>query len=147
MKNKKLRLNNQKGFSLMEILIVITLIAVAGTFVVGQLLARLDEGNINAAKIQIGQFKQLLEDYRRYCNQYPTTEQGLDSLLNKSTTGNECKNYPAGGFIQGGKLPPDPWGNPYAYESDGQKYTIISLGSDGKEGGTGSSADIKSTDL
>ncbi len=147
MKMKKILMLNQKGFSLMEILIVITLIAVAGTFVVGQLLARLDEGNINATKIQMGQFKQLLEDYRRYCNQYPSTEQGLDALIAKSTQAPDCKNYPASGFIQGSKLPPDPWGNPYAYEFDGQKFIILSLGSDGKEGGTGANADIKSSDL
>lgn len=147
MKKNKRFWQNEKGFSLMEILIVITLIALAGTFVANQLLDRLAEGNINGAKIQMNSFKQLLEDYRRYCNVYPSTEQGLDALVNKPTNPPECKNYPASGFISGGKLPSDPWGTPYTYESDGAKYTITSLGSDLKEGGTGNAADIKSTDI
>jgi len=147
MKVRRKYLKSQKGFSLMEILIVITLIALAGTFVVNQLLARLDEGNINGAKIQMNAFKQLLEDYRRYCNQYPATEQGLEALISKPSLAPECKNYPASGFIQGGKVPADPWGNSYLYESDGTKYTVTSLGSDGAEGGEGSKADIKSTDI
>lgn len=147
MNRKRSILQNQKGFSLMEILIVITLIAIAGTFVVNQLLARLDEGKVNAAKIQINSFKGLLEDYRRYCNQYPTTEQSLDSLLAKPSTAPDCPNYPTSGFIQGGKIPLDPWDRPYSYESDGKTYTIISLGSDGAAGGEGAAKDIKSNEL
>lgn len=145
MKRKQLR--NQKGFSLIEILIVISLIAVAGTFVVNQLLARLDEGNVSAAKIQINQFKQLLEDYRRYCSQYPTTDQGLDVLVAKPATGPECPNYPASGFIQGGKVPTDPWGKDYMYESDGRTYVITSFGTDGREGGENFAKDIKSNEI
>lgn len=143
MKRKSI-LKNQRGFSLMEILIVITLIAVAGTFVVNQLIARLDEGNVNAAKIQINNFKGLLEDYRRYCAKYPTTEQGLDALLTKPT---DCPNYPASGFIQGGKIPADPWGKDYMYESDGKTYVISSFGNDGAEGGENSAKDIKSNEI
>lgn len=142
----KRTLRNQKGFSLMEILIVITLIAMGGTFVVGQLVARLDEGNVSGAKIQMQSFKQLLEDYRRYCNQYPTSDQGLEALVAKPTAAPDCPNYPAAGFLDG-KLPKDPWGHPYLYESDGTKYVISSYAKDGKEGGEGTSADIKSTDL
>lgn len=147
--NRKTRLSNQQGFSLIEILIVISLIAVAGTFVVNQLLARLDEGNVNAAKIQINQYKQLLEDYRRYCSGYPTTEQGLEALVAKPTGAPDCPNYPASGFIQGGKVPTDPWGTAYLYESadGGKTYVITSLGSDRKEAGENFAKDIKSNEL
>jgi general secretion pathway protein G len=147
--NKNRKISNQQGFSLIEILIVISLIAVAGTFVVNQLLARLDEGNVNAAKIQINQYKQLLEDYRRYCSIYPTTDQGLDSLVAKPTVEPECPNYPASGFIQGGKVPSDPWGTTYLYESadGGKTYVITSLGNDKKEGGENFAKDIKSNEI
>jgi general secretion pathway protein G len=142
-------LKNQKGFSLMEILIVISLIAVAGTFVVNQLLSRLDEGNYSAAKTQIAQLKTMLEDYKRYCSIYPTTDQGLDSLVAKPTAAPECSNYPASGFIQGGKLPVDPWGGEYLYESpdNGRTYIITSLGNDKAEGGEGFAKDIKSNEI
>jgi general secretion pathway protein G len=141
--------DGQKGFTLIEIMIVLALIAVAGTFVVNQLISRLDEGNYSAAKTQIGNFKTLLEDYRRYCNIYPTSQQGLDALVAKPTAAPDCKNYPASGFIRGGKVPADPWGNPYLYESpdDGKSYVITSLGKDGKESGEGFDKDIKSNEL
>ena len=141
-------LANQRGMTLVEILIVITLIAVVGTFVAGQFLDRLDEGNVNAAKIQISNFKSLLEDYRRLCNQYPTADQGLEALIAKPSTPPDCPNYPSSGFIQGSnKVPVDPWNTPYIYESDGTKYLITCLGKDKKEGGEKAAADIKSTDL
>jgi general secretion pathway protein G len=144
---KQVKKQKQAGFTLVEILIVITLIAVAGTFVVGQLIDRLDEGNQMAAKAQIGNFKTIMEDYRRYCNQYPTSDQGLEALINKPTAAPDCPNYPASGFLQDKKVPMDPWGHPYIYESDGKSFVITSLGKDGKEGGTGADKDIKSNEL
>lgn len=140
-------IRNQRGFSLMEILIVITLIALGGSFVVGQLMDRLDEGNFNGAKIQINSLKEQLEDYRRYCNQYPTSDQGLEALVAKPTAAPDCPNYPASAFLREGKLPKDPWGNAFLYESDGTKFVITSYGKDGKEGGEKFSADIKSNEL
>lgn len=147
MKRRKL-LGTQHGFSLMEILIVISLIAVAGTFVIGQLVGRLEEGNYQAAKTQINLFKGLLEDYRRYCSIYPTTEQGLDALVAKPSGAPECANYPASGFIQGGKVPLDPFGIAYDYQSPdgGKTFVITSFGSDKVEGGEGFAKDIKSNE-
>ena len=133
----------------MEILIVMTLVALGGSFVVGQLFARLEEGKIQSAKIQISAFKQQLEDYRRYCNQYPTTTQGLEALMQKPTAAPDCPSYPASGFIGNtSKLPKDPWDHDYNYEQlDNQKYRITSYGSDSKEGGEKGAADIKSDEL
>ena len=143
----KLILNSQKGMSLVEILIALTLLAVAGTFVTLNVLENLDEGNIKSAKIQITNLGNILKDYRRKCGLYPSTEQGLDALLNAPTSGKECKRYPAEGFIDGNNIPVDPWDNEFEYESDGRKYTIISYGRDGIEGGEGVDADINSNDL
>lgn len=140
---------NQKGFSLVEILIGLTLIAIAGTFVAGKIFEQLQEGQITSTKIQIRNLGGLLQEYRRKCGTYPTTDQGLQALLEKPTGGRECKRYPNGGFIGGGnpKVPVDAWENDFVYESDGRTYTIISYGNDGFEGGEGADADISSADI
>ncbi|MGE3262807.1 MAG: type II secretion system major pseudopilin GspG [Bacteriovoracia bacterium] len=148
MQKERVLLQNQRGFSLIEILIVMSLIAIAGTFVMNKLFDRMTEGNIKATTIQISGFKQLLEDYRRYCSQYPTTEQGLEALVAKPTTAPDCPNYPASGFLgSGSKIPNDPWNHPYIYESDGKNFTITSYGNDGKENGEGFDKDIKSNEI
>ena len=133
---------NQKGMSIIEILIVITLIGLIGTFVAGKIFDQLAEGQIESAKIQIQRLGERLKEYRRHCGAYPTTDQGLDALITKPTSGRECKRYRPGGYIENQEIPIDPWENEFIYESDGRTYTIISLGSDGIEGGEGADADI-----
>jgi general secretion pathway protein G len=148
MENGKRIIHGQRGFSLIEIMIVLTLIAVAGTFVVGQLINKLDEGNYSAATTQVRNLKTMLEEYRRYCGVYPTNEQNLDALVAKPSSPPDCPNYPTGGIING-KLPADPWGHPYVYDSpdNGKSYLITSYGKDGAENGEGFDKDIKSNDL
>lgn len=143
--NKLSILKNQKGLSLIEILIALTLLAIAGTLVVGSVTDRLREGEINATKIQIQKVGEILREYRRKCGRYPTTDQGLDALV--TNPGDSCKRYPPNGFIENGKIPKDSWDNEFLYESDGRKYTLISFGLDGVEGGEESDADISSEDL
>jgi general secretion pathway protein G len=140
-------IKSQRGMSLVEILIALTLLAIAGTFVVRNVFQSLEEGRVSSAKIQIGKISEILRDYRRKCGVYPSTDQGLDALINAPTGGRECKKYPPSGFIEGGKLPVDPWDNEFLYESDGKSFTIISYGADGAEGGEGFDADISSKDL
>lgn len=143
----KKALKSQAGLSLVEILIALTLLALAGTFVVSNVIDSLREGEVNSAKIQIQKLGEILTDYRRKCGLYPTTEQGLDALIAAPTTGRECRRYPPNGFISGGKIPQDPWGYEFIYQSDGRSYQIISYGPDGMEGGEGVDADISSEDL
>lgn len=138
-------IKNQKGLSLVEILIALTLLALAGTFVVSNVFDSLREGEINSAKIQIQKLEEILTDYRRKCGRYPTTDQGLDALVNNP--GESCRRYPPNGFIKDGKIPMDPWDNEFYYESDGRKYTIISYGPDGIEGGEDYDKDISSEEL
>jgi general secretion pathway protein G len=140
-------LKSQQGLSLIEILIALTLLALAGTFVGGRVFENLQEGKVNTAKIQIKSLTDRLKEFRRDCNYLPTTDQGLDALIDKPTGGRECKRYAPGGYIEGGKIPLDPWDQEYIYESDGKTFTIISLGADNIEGGEGSDADINSKDL
>ncbi|MCB9095063.1 MAG: type II secretion system major pseudopilin GspG [Halobacteriovoraceae bacterium] len=144
-------LRSNAGFSLLEILIALTLLGIAGAFVASKVLDNLQEGKVEAARIQIQRLGGILDEFKRHCNRYPTTEQGLSALLEKPTAvgGRECKRYRPGGYIKDGKLPLDPWDNEFIYESpdEGRTYTIISLGSDGLEGGDGFDADIVSSDL
>lgn len=140
-------MRNNAGFSLAEILIGLTLLAIAGTFVAGKVFERLQEGQVNSAKIQIQNLGNLLKEFRRVCGVYPSSEQGLDALIEKPTGGRECTRYPSEGFIEGDKLPKDPWDAEFIYESDGRSYQIISYGADGLEGGEGADADINSADL
>lgn len=139
-------LNSQRGMSLVEILIAITLLGVVGTLVVSNVIDSLREGETNSTKIQIKNLGNILLDYKRKCGLYPTSDQGLDALIQAPTSGKECKRYPPNGFIEGGKIPEDPWGNEFLYESDGREYTITSFGVDGVEGGEGYDADISSKD-
>ncbi len=133
-------LRSSRGFSLIEILIALTLLGLAGTFVASKIFQQLHEGRVSAAKIQMNGYKQALMDFKRKCSFYPTTEQGLDSLVSKPTSGRECRSYPPSGFIE--RIERDPWDFDYVFESDGRKFNIYSTGSDGVEGGEGEEADI-----
>lgn len=146
-KKMKVILKSNQGMSLIEILIALTLLALAGTFVGGRVFENLQEGKVQTAKIQIKSLSDRLKEFRRDCNFYPTTEMGLDALIEKPTGGRDCKRYAPGGYIEGGKIPLDPWDAEYIYESDGRTFTIISLGADNAEGGEGVDADINSKDL
>lgn len=126
---------SQKGFSLIEILIALTLLAIAGTFVATKFLDSLDEGKVKAAQIQMNGLDTVLKEFRRKCGFYPSTEQGLEALVTKPTGSRECRDYPTNGFLENGEVPKDPWENDYVYESDGRTFNIHSLGADGIEGG------------
>jgi general secretion pathway protein G len=142
-------LSNQKGMSLIEILVALTLLALAGTFVAGKIFDQLAEGKISSAKIQIRNLSDRLAEYKRHCNRYPTTDQGLEALISKPTTGRECKKYRPSGYIEGGRLPLDPWDSEYDYSSpdEGRTFIITSYGADGIEGGEDEDADIKSNEI
>lgn len=140
-------LKSQAGMSLIEILIALTLLALAGTFVGGKVFDQLQEGKISSAKIQIKSLSDRLKEFRRDCNFLPTTDMGLDALINKPEGGRECKRFAPGGYIEGGKIPLDPWDSEFIYESDGKTFEIKSLGADNAEGGEDFDADISSKDL
>ena len=142
---KKLIKNNH-GMSLIEILISLTLMGIAGTFVAGKVYENLQEGQVSSAKIQIKALADRLTEFRRDCNFLPTSDMVLDALITKPTGGRECKRYAPGGYIKDGKIPMDPWDGEYIYESDGKIFEIKSLGADNAEGGEGADADLSSKD-
>lgn len=138
---------SEAGMSLIEILIALTLLGLAGTFVAGKVFENLQEGKVQTAKIQIKSISDRLKEFRRDCGIFPTTDQALDALLQKPTGGKECPRYSPTGYIDGTKIPQDPWDADYIYESDGKTFTITSFGNDNAEGGEGFDADISSKDL
>ena len=140
-------LQNPKGFSLTEILIALALLGIIGTFVTTNLIDQMEEGKVNTAKIRMANLSLAIKEYRRKCGIYPSTNQGLEALLSKPTSGEDCKNYPENGFLpeEIQDIPLDPWDEPYYYESpasNGRNYQIYSYGGDKQEGGEGTKADI-----
>jgi len=131
----------QAGFTLVEVLVVITIIGLIMALVGPRVLNYLSESKAKAAKIQIESFASALDLYYLDLGRYPTTNEGLAAL----TQGNNAPGW-NGPYLRGGVVPNDPWGHGYVYRSPGQRapYDIVSLGSDGQEGGSGTAADIAS---
>jgi general secretion pathway protein G len=136
----------QRGFTLIEIMVVVVIIGILGALVVPKLMGKPGEARIIAAKSDIGQIMQALKIYKLDNQRYPTTEQGLKALIEKPTSGPAANGWKSGGYVD--KLQKDPWGNPYQYLSPGVKgeVDLFSLGADGQPGGTGEDADIGSWD-
>ena len=133
------------GFTLIEILIVVVILGILGAVVVPNILSRPDTARVQAAQTDLRALSQTLEIYRLDNFQYPSSEQGLESLIDRPSGFPEPKNWNPEGYLK--KLPTDPWGSPYLYEKAGSSYSLISLGADGQEGGEGFDADILLNDL
>ena len=137
----------QSGFTLIEIMVVVVILAVLGALVVPKILENVDKARVTRAQSDIRAIQTALDLYRLDNFKYPTTEQGLQALV-KQPSDPTITNYRAGGYL--GTLPKDPWGNPYLYTSpgtDGRDYDITSYGRDGKPGGDGYDADISTLTL
>lgn len=137
----------QRGFTLIEIMVVVVIMGILAALVVPKLMGRTDDARIAAAKQDIATLMQGLKLYKLDNQRYPTTEQGLQALVAKPATGPEANSWKTGGYLE--KLHKDPWGNPYLYLSPGIKgeVDVFSFGADGQAGGTGNDADIGSWDL
>ena len=145
--NHPTRQRRARGFTLIEIMVVVVIMGILASLVVPKLIARTGESKVAAAKVDIATVMQALKLYRLDNQRYPTTEQGLHALIEKPTTGPAANGWKAGGYLE--KMPKEPWGNPYQYLSPGVKgeVDIISLGADGQPGGSGDDADIGSWEL
>jgi general secretion pathway protein G len=131
-----------RGFTLIEIMVVVVILAILGTLVAPQILGRIDEARVTKAKNDLRLYESALDLYRMDNFRYPTTEQGLDSLVHRPNDPN-LKNYRPEGYVI--QLQKDPWGHDYVYVSPGSNgapYDLLSLGADGQPGGTGLDADI-----
>ena len=137
----------QSGFTLIEIMVVVVILAVLGALVVPKILENVDKARVTRAQSDIRAIQTALDLYRLDNFKYPTTEQGLQALVTQPTDPT-ITNYRSGGYLP--SLPKDPWNNPYQYVSpgaNGRDYDIISYGRDGKPGGEGYDADISTSTL
>ena len=123
------RFRGQDGFTLIEIMVVILIIGLLALMVVPRLRGVADRAKRTKAQADIQELKQGLDRYYLDNGSYPTTDQGLQALVTPPTAGRVPSNYEQGGYIE--KLPSDPWGNQYFYQSDGSSYALKSFGPDG----------------
>ena len=137
---------NNRGFSLVEILVVITLILGVTASVVVNVMGRRDRAQINQAKITISRLEDAINTFYLDCSYYPSNAEGLEALV---IAPEKCESWGPEPYLKKGKIPKDPWKNDFVYEYNDSTgtFTIISLGQGGKEGGEGISADISSQDM
>lgn len=139
---KSLRLAAQRGFTLIELMVVLVIIGVLASLVVPSVLDRVDEAKVTAARTDVNSLMEALKRYRLDNQRYPTSEQGLQALVAKPTTGPIPPNWKP----TLDKLPNDPWGRPYQFANPGVKgpIDVFSYGADGQAGGEGKDEDIGS---
>lgn len=134
----------QSGFTMIEIMVVVAILGILAAMVVPSIIGKDDQARVARTKSDIKAISSALDMYKLDNYKYPTTEQGLEALVNKPEN---AKNWPEGGYLK--KVPNDPWDAPFVYVSpaEGAPYEISSYGSDGQEGGEGYAADISSKNL
>src|ERR1700758_3264523 len=135
----------QQGFTLVEMLVVISIIGLIMGLIGPRVLNYLSESKVKAAKIQLQSFGSALDLFYLDAGRFPSTAEGLTALVQR-TPGVAAWNGP---YLKGGSVPKDPWNHPYVYRAPGERgpYDIVSYGSDGQEGGSGVAADISLENL
>ncbi len=134
-----------RGFTLIEILLVVVIIGVFALLIVPNLVGRDDQARVVAAKSDLQSVANALQLYKLDNYRFPDTTQGLEALVNKPQSYPEPPNYPANGYLK--KPPVDPWGAPLGYSAGGDSFELYSLGADGGPGGEGFDTDIYYKDL
>ena len=136
----------QRGFTLLEIMVVIVILGILASLVVPNLMGNKEKADRQKAVSDITALENALDMYKLDNSIYPNTEQGLEALVSKPTSQPEPRNYRDDGYIK--RLPKDPWGNDYQYRSPGQHsggaFDLYSLGADNAEGGDGENQDVVS---
>ena len=138
---------NRSGFTLIEIMVVIIILGILVGLVVPRLMEKPEKARKVKAQMQIESISAALKEYKLDNGDYPTTEQGLEALVEKPSIGKIPKKYPEKGYLS--KIPKDPWDNDYVYISPGEHgdFDLISYGADGEEGGEGKDADVQSWEI
>lgn len=137
---------SRPGFTLIELMVVIVILGILATIIMPKILDRPEQARRMKAKVQIRNFQSALALFKTDTGRFPTTSEGLEALVNNPGV----RGWKEGGYIEGSKVPLDPWGNPYIYicpGMHGDDYDLESYGKDGEDGGTGNDADIESWNL
>jgi general secretion pathway protein G len=139
----------EKGFTLIEIMVVIVILGILAMYVAPKLMGRPEEAKQVRVKMDIASLETALKLYKLDSGIYPSTEQGLQALVQRPESGVIPKKWRQGGYLEKGKVPKDPWGNDYIYLSPGLKgeFDIISYGADGVPGGENENKDINNWDV
>lgn len=142
----KKRKRNDRGFTLIELVVVIVILGILAGLLIPRIMGRPDEARQAKARIQIEGIGTALKLYRLDNGNYPSTEQGLKALVESPTIGTLAKRWREGGYLESAKIPKDPWDNDFVYLSPGShgEYDLSSLGADGEPGGEGKNKDINS---
>lgn len=149
MHNATTRRTHSRGFTLIEIMVVITILGILAALIVPRVVGRTDDARIAAAKQDIGAIMQALKLYRLDNGRYPTTEQGLRALIERPGTDPQPTNWKQGGYLERSSIPKDPWGKEYQFLNPGLRgeIDVFSFGRDGQSGGEGPDGDIGSWQL
>ncbi|MDO9318578.1 MAG: type II secretion system major pseudopilin GspG [Gammaproteobacteria bacterium] len=136
--------NRQQGFTLLELMVVVVILGILAALVVPKIISRPDDARVMAARQDIASIMQALRLYKLDTQQYPSTEQGLQALIERPTGTPVPENWKNGGYLE--RLPEDPWGTPYRFLNPGLygEIDVFSLGADGENGGEENAADIGS---
>ena len=136
---------SERGFTLIEILVVVMILGLLISLAAPRIMGRTDDARIVKAKADRKAIEEALNLYRLDSGIYPTSEQGLDALVEEPTAGEAPRAWREDGYLE--RVPPDPWERDYVYASDGRTYVLQSLGADGEEGGDGVDADLDSREF
>lgn len=139
----------QQGFTLIELMVVIVILGVLAGLIVPRIMGRPEEARRMKARVQMESIETALRLYKLDNGGYPSTEQGLQALVQPPAVGELPRAWREGGYLEKGQVPKDPWGNEYVYLSPGRHhdYDLVSYGADGEEGGEGKNQDIRSWEL
>ncbi len=138
---------NKKGFTLLELLVVVIILGLLAALVGPRLIGRVGRAKTEIAKSQIALLESALDQYRLDMGYYPSTEEGLEALISPPSDEEKKRNW-RGPYLKKKKIPLDPWGRPYQYRCPGEhgEYDLWSYGADGQPGGEGENADITNWD-
>ena len=135
----------RRGFTLLEVMVVMFILGLLATLVAPQIVGRTDDARRTKAIADLKGIEQALNLYRLDSGGYPTTEQGLEALVQKPDRPPVPRAWNPNGYLE--RVPLDPWGHAYVYVADGSRYTLKCLGADGVEGGEGTFADLDAKDF